>query len=435
MRHISRIGLYAFRRFAQLTFCTLVVLSANAQPLTGQHYELELRPDFKAGVLHGRARIRLQAEPGSGDVLVLRSPKLHIHRASLDGEPRPLEQARGGWRIPLTNAQTKASSLMLELDYHAEAAAGLVFGEDYVYTAFFTCHWMPCAGPDLSRATIAIRLELPAGYRSVASGQLATEGTPGRHEWQQTQPYPLYTLGFTAGHFNEVVDSEKAPRLRFLGIDQADTALRAKFKESARVLSFFEDKAGLPLPHPTYTQVLVPGGVAQEASSFSLIGTRMLDPILDDPKEDWVIAHEMAHQWWGNLITCATWSDFWLNEGLTVFMTAAWKQHRWGEDAYQREMVLAQQRWQSAKEADFDKPLSWPGNYPSLKSKRAIHYSKGALFFDTLRGELGEQAFWDGLRRYTRNNAGRSVRAADLQVAMEASAGRSLQTLFDAWVY
>ena len=181
--------------------------------------------------------------------------------------------------------------------------------------------------------------------------------------------------------------------------------------------------------------MLVPDAAAQEASGFALIGKRMLDPIVDDPQEDWVIAHEMAHQWWGNLITCASWTELWLNEGLTVFMTAAWKQNRWGEPAYQRELALARHRWERAKQAGFDKPLSWPGEYPNLSLKRAIHYSKAMLFIDALRRELGEAAFWDGLRRYTQANVARSVTAKDWQAAMERGARRSLQDVFDQWVY
>ena len=413
----------------------MFVLTSNAEASTGVHYELELRPDFESQGLEGTARIHLQAGTDPVRAVDLFSPKLHIHRASLEGRDVPLERTPGAWRIPLTAAQSKATSLWLELDYRAPASSGLVFGEHHVYTAYHTCQWMPCAGSDLSRASVTIRLDLPKGYRSVASGQRSTETDAGQQEWRQTQPFPLYTLGFAAGRFTEVIDASNTPHLRYLSVDQEESALRAKFKDSRRMLDFFESKAGLPLPHPVYTQVLVPGGVAQEASSFSLIGTRFLDPILKNPQEDWVIAHEMAHQWWGNLITCATWDELWLNEGLTVFMTAAWKQHRWGEAAYQRELTLARQRWQGAQEKGFDKPLSWTGKYPSLNIKRAIHYSKGALFLDALRAELGEAAFWDGLRRYTRSNAGRSVHAGDLRAAMESSAGRSLNVLFEAWVY
>ncbi len=437
------------RTSAQWVLCALTVLAVNAQTFTGQHYELELRPDFEARVLDGKARIHLlaatgqdatgqaatgQADTAPASTLELLSPRLHIRHARLEGEDLPLEKTAGGWRVPLNAKQAQAAAFWLEIDYRASAGPGLEFGKHYVMTAFHTCRWMPCVGSDLSRASVAMSLDLPAGYRSVASGQRLAETSPGRPLWRQNQAYPLYTLGFAAGRFTELMDSVN-PQLRYLGVNQDQAALAKKFKDSARMLDFFEDKAGMPLPHPIYTQVLVPGGAAQEASSFSLIGTRMLDPILEDPQEDWVIAHEMAHQWWGNLITCATWDELWLNEGVTVFMTAAWKQHRWGDAAYQRELVLLRQRWQDAKDIGFDKPLSWTGEYPSLKIKRAIHYSKGALFLNTLRDELGEQTFWDGLRRYSREHAGRSVVAGDLQAAMEKSAGRSLQALFDAWVY
>jgi len=424
-------------RLQILILCTSVFLAlpVEAQLFTAKHYELELKPDFESRLLAGKARIVIEAGNGTAGTLVLNSPRLHISRASLNGNDLAVRKYSEGWHIPLIEAQTQVAPLRLEVEYRASATPGLVFGEGYVYTAFHTCRWMPCVGTDLGRAGFALSLDLPEGYRSVASGQRLEESEPGKHQWRQSQPYPLYTLGFAAGRFSEVMDSAGGHSLRYLSLYEDKATLRKKFIDSARMLAFFEDKGGLPLPHPVYTQVLLPGGVAQEASSFSLIGTRMLDPILDDPQEDWVISHEMAHQWWGNLITCATWSDLWLNEGITVFMTAAWKQHRWGESAYQRELVLARKSWRGAKELGFDKPLSWKGEYPSLKIKRAVHYSKGALFMDALRRELGEQAFWEGFRRYTKENAGRSVTAGDLQVAMEQSAGRSLRAIFEAWVY
>ncbi len=306
-----------------------------------------------------------------------------------------------------------------------------MFGNRYVYTAFHTCQWMPCASGDLLRASVAIDLVLPTDDRAVASGQAIDASG---HRGRQRQPYPLYTLGFAAVRFDEWRDPAE-PRLRALGAATDAAGLHARFKQSARVLAFFETKAGVALPQRVYTQVLVPGGAAQEMSSFAVIGHEMLDPILEMPDEDWVIAHEMAHQRWGSLVACASWSEFWLNEGITVFMTAAWKQSRWCEAAYQRELDIARQRWQRAKDAGFDKPLTWPGNYPRLSLRRAVQYSKGALFIEALRTELGEPAFWDVLARYTHDNAGRAVRSFDLQAAIEASADRSLQPLFDRWVY
>ena len=73
----------------------------------------------------------------------------------------------------------------------------------------------------------------------------------------------------------------------------------------------------------------------------SVLEGKSLRSVLDDPREDALIAHELSHQWWGNLLTCADWSDFWLNEGMATYMTAAWKEHAWSRDDYEREMLLA----------------------------------------------------------------------------------------------
>lgn len=209
-------------------------------------------------------RIRSKAEGEPAQAIDIASPNLQIARVTVDGEAAAFEKTANGWRI----ATAGASPSWLELGYRAPAADGLVFGEHYVYTAFHTCQWLPCVGPDLSRATVAISLDLPAGQRSVAS--------------DGARAYPLYTLGFAAGRFSEATDPNDA-RLRYLGVIDAVAALRAKFKDSARVLAFLEDKAGVPLPPAIYTQVLVPGNAAQQASSFSVIGKRVLDPIVDDP--------------------------------------------------------------------------------------------------------------------------------------------------------
>lgn len=143
----------------------------------------------------------------------------------------------------------------------------------------------------------------------------------------------------------------------------------------------------------------------------------------------------MAHQWWGNLLTCKTWSHFWLNEGVTVFMTAAYKQQRWGQAAYDREMELAKKHYQKAIDAKMDMPLSFAGEYPGIGVRRAIQYSKAALFLDALRTELGEKVFWQGLKDYTVGHQLSSVESRDFQLAMEKAAGTDLSVIFNKWVY
>jgi aminopeptidase N len=127
--------------------------------------------------------------------------------------------------------------------------------------------------------------------------------------------------------------------------------------------------------------------------------------------------------------------DFWLNEGITTFMTAAWKEHRYGRAAYDGELDIARERLWKARAKGFDKPLAWAGRYPSLGIRRDVQYSKGALFMDHLRTLLGDDAFWAGLKRYTREHAGGSVTSIDLEHAMEKASGRDLRAPFAEWVF
>ncbi|MEO8016289.1 MAG: M1 family aminopeptidase, partial [Pseudomonadota bacterium] len=255
------------------------------------------------------------------------------------------------------------------------------------------------------------------------------------HVWNERRPYSPYLFGFVAGDFALAKQRYRNTELLYLASGVSKSELLHSFAPTADMVKFFEQKAGADIPQRRYAQMLVPGDVAQEAVNFSLIGAELLGAIAADPQEDWVIAHELAHQWWGNAITCVDLSQFWLNEGITVFMVAAWKESRWGPDAYDREMELARQRVATARAAGVDRKLTSRERYPSLPLRRAIQYSKGALFMNRLRQELGDELFWRAFKAYTREYLGKVVTSRDLQRTFEKTARRDLSRLFEEWVY
>jgi aminopeptidase N len=248
-------------------------------------------------------------------------------------------------------------------------------------------------------------------------------------------PSSPYLFGFALGPFARTARRHHGVTFEYYAAGMTTERLARVFADDDRMLDFFVEKAGRPLPRPFYRQVVVDGGAAQEMSSLSVLGRETLEMRLAEPQEDWLVAHELAHQLWGNLVTCADWSHFWLNEGLTVFMVAAYKERRWGRPAYERELKLARERRQVAADAGFDVPLAYEGPYPSLRMKRAITYSKGMLFLDRLREIMGERSFWAGLKAYTRRFAGRAVVSRDLQRVLAAETSQDLTKLFDEWVY
>jgi aminopeptidase N len=98
------------------------------------------------------------------------------------------------------------------------------------------------------------------------------------------------------------------------------------------------DRTGSVPPLTDYSQVFVHGDAAQEAAGMSLIAESALAELRSDPSEDWIFSHELAHQWFASLITCADFADFWLNEGFATFFVGIFKEHRFGRSAYEQEV-------------------------------------------------------------------------------------------------
>ncbi|MCA1557991.1 MAG: hypothetical protein LC731_05555, partial [Acidobacteria bacterium] len=197
----------------------------------------------------------------------------------------------------------------------------------------------------------------------------------------------------------------------------------------------FEQRAAAPYPQKRYTQVLASGSVAQEMSAFTVIRENYGKDVLTEPRENWLIAHELAHQWWGIRVTCAGWSDFWLNEAFAEIMMSAYREQRFNRDEYDRDMELARASYQRLRAAGRDRSLAYREAIPESKAGGAIVYDKGAMVLNLLRYELGEKAFWRGVRLYTSRNFNRSVVTGDLRKAMEEASGKSLTRFFEQWIY
>jgi len=403
-------------------------------------YRLALTPDVAGKTVAGRETIVLRATADGVRRLGFSRNALIIDGATLNGAPLAVSPDETTLAFDLPKPLARRRTAKLVIAYHGRPARGLAGSATSLYTSYFACDWMVCVQDAFGdKAGFSLDLTVPSGMQALSVGRMiARRRGPAGSEiqrWTAPRPYPAYLFGFAIGKFARAEDQVGSAKLTYLS-EVADPAeLKRRFAETPEMVRFLSAKAGVPLPVGEYSQLLVAGDEAQEAASFSVLGTDALPTRPGDPAEDWAIVHELAHQWWGNLVTCATLKDFWLNEGITTFMTAAWKEHRYGRAAYRAELDGARRRLDTARQAGFDKPLAWSGAYPSLRVRRAVQYSKGALFMDHLRTVLGEHAFWGGLRRYTRAHAGGTVTSIDLERAMEGSSGRRLRPLFVEWVF
>jgi aminopeptidase N len=403
-------------------------------------YDLQLEPDFKARTITGNVMIRLKMIRAA-DRIELDSDGLTVDGIYEGHVPQSFEQRGRTLAIKFGQRARPGQIREIAIAYHGQPRSGLRFVPDRLeaYTIFSTSQWLVCVDAPDERATLRLRLVLPAALDALATGVRVERRalSPEKHEhvWRQDRPVPAYTFGFAAGAYTSVEQPDQ--RLRYVGAGFSETELRTIFRDSADMLTFFESRAGVRYPDAAYTQVLVSatGTFGQEMSGLSLMTERYGRDRLGGAGDETLAAHELAHQWWGNLVTCRDWTHFWLNEGVATFMAAAYQEQRFGRDAYLREIDAARTAYEKVRAAGHDRSLVFPDWKQPTADDRTLVYQKGAYVLHRLRETIGEQAFWSGLQKYTRTYAGQSVTTADFQKAMEQASGRDLSGFFAEWIY
>jgi aminopeptidase N len=404
------------------------------------HYAAELAIDIDAGAIEGTVVVTAVGRGGAVSSITLDCGELTIAAASLGGRPLRVTTAEHRVTLALPQPLRAGEKAHIAVRYHGQPRRGLRFfkAEQQAYTAFSTSQWMPVDDAPDQKATLALKLSVPSGSSAVASGELVAR-RPSRgatlFEWRQRTPLPTYVFGFAVGRFLTVGETHRGIRLDYASDSCSEAELRRIFAETKGMLEFFEDRAGVRYPGSRYSQVLAAGRVEQEVGSFTLLSESYGPRVLADPQDVWLMAHELAHQWWGNGVTCRDWNHFWLNEGLATFLASAYKEQRFGRDVYQREVDEWRGRYERVRQQGQDKPLVFPDWTNPTANDRALVYQKGAYVVHLLREHLGEARFWAGLRAYTRAFMGRSVTTLEFQRAMEQASGADLREFFERWVY
>jgi aminopeptidase N len=407
-------------------------------------FELTLWPDPSAGTIAGEERITFTVDDGSARTIEFDAGALVIEAVMAEAAERvPFEKVGARLRVQLPAVPSAAPiSRTLTVLYRGAPRRGLQFVADppQAYTSFSTSQWMVCLDAPSDRATLRLRLVVPETWKSVVSGTFVERIAPlsqrpgyVRDEWFESRPMPSYVFGFATGRFNEARDSQTGVEIRALSAVLGTEELAGLNQGITDMREFFEARAGLRYEPAVYTQVFAGSGVGQEMNGFALLPLSFArarlagDPVSLD-------VHELAHQWWGNLITNVDWRHFWLNEGLTTFMVAAYLESRDGRDVYLQVVDTWRARLEALRAANHDRPLQFAEWIRPTADDRAVVYQKGAYAIHLLREQLGERVFWDGVRRFSAR-IGQSVASADFQADFEAASGRDLSAFFNEWVY
>jgi aminopeptidase N len=377
--------------------------------------------------------------PGLSEI-ELDSIGLEILDVTERGAPRRFALDDRHLRIAFDPPAADGETRKLEIRYRARPSNGLKRSADHVYTAYHTREWMPCNFDPGDKARFDLSLTVPNGWNVLASGNPAgSVAVPGgeRQRWTLDTPHSAYLFGFAAGRLARSTRGAQAgiPTIDVLASPGTPPAVVTRvLDETPGMIHFFAEASGVPFPGDRYGVAFVPGDIKQEMATWSALGEAFAATWNSDPKDDWLAAHELAHQWWGNAATCPTWGDFWIQEAFAVFMTAAYKERRWGRAAYEHEREMNRTRYEAFRATGADQALALGPDARDGQLGRKLVYGKGPRVLYVLRDELGDPAFWSAVRAFTQEAVHNGSRTSDLRRAFERAAGRPLP-IFDRAVY
>ncbi len=353
--------------------------------------------------------------------------------AAASTEPRPDTRC-----IRIAYAGVPADGLIIGTD---SAGRWLAFGDNFPNRAR---HWLATIDTPSHKARVTFEIVAPVGRTVVANGALV-ETRPFRDGrvvtiWREDRAIPTYDmvvaaapltvtdLGKTACGFAE--DGGCVPQMVYTAPEQA-RYMPGAFARAGDIVAFFAQTIG-PYPYEKLAHVQSTtryGGMENASAIFYYDRAfRRVNGFDDD-----LIAHETAHQWFGNAVTEREWAHLWLSEGFATFCAALWAQHAHGDSAYASQMARHRHAVVGARvtttRAVIDSVETDPNRLLNENS-----YQKGGLVLHMLRAELGDSAFFGGVRRYYAAYRHGNAMTQDLQRALEASSGRVLGWFFDQWL-
>lgn len=290
--------------------------------------------------------------------------------------------------------------------------------------------WFPCNDRPDNKATYSMQVAVPPGYRVAVAGEpLETGRSGGTVNWsfEQTVPMPTYLATVQIGRYEVTEQAGAAIPVRTLAPAQLDGEdFAASFGRQGEMISFFSRLFG-PYPFDSYTAVITDDDleIPLESQGLSTFGRNFVDSDWDAVR---LVAHEIAHQWFGNAVTLRKWKDIWLHEGFACYSEWLWSQES-GVAGVQQQVDQ-----HHAKLADLPEDLLLGDPGPKLMFDDRV-YKRGALTVHALRVRIGDERFFEVLRTWVATHRGGNATTEMFCELASRIAGVDLTDLFDQWLH
>jgi aminopeptidase N len=429
---------------------------APDRPADVTHVEIQVALDFEQRRVRGDVTTDFTVLFERIQQVTLDAAELEIERITLAEGDTQLDYWTEGenLHIQLDRAYSYGERLGVRVRYATSPRAGLVFvgpteGDPRLPVQAWTQgeteyhhYWFPCHDFPNDRATTTLSATVPGDFFAQSNGILAetrenADGTK-TYVWRMDVPFPAYLVTLVAGKFAELPDTWREITCNsYVPIGREDDG-RRMFVKTPAMLEYYSRRFGVDYPYPKYGQIVAEmfTGAMENASATTHTYRLLADKraSLDYTPEP-VVAHEMVHQWHGDLLAVRDWSHTWLKEGFADYFEATWREHDRGVDEFRTEMRDYLNLYLEADKRG-RRPIVYNVYRKNGNELFDRHvYEKAAGVLHMLRFVLGEEPFWRAIQLYTRRNAGREVITADLERAVEEATGRSMARFFEQWLY
>ncbi len=410
-------------------------------------YDIHLAVIPDSCSVSGMVSMSLLVEQALDSLVIDLSTTLVVDSVFLAGEPKSFAHADDRIHIPLRPPATPGDTLCVEISYHGnpypEGFGSFICTERDGTPQFWTLSqtdfahtWWPCHDSPNDKALVTMSVTVPYPPESffVASNGIL-EDVQYRdgwttYFWNELYPISPYLVSLAGTNYITVhaglrsLSGDSIP-VEYYIYPELQQEASEDFSKTPEMIAAFEERYGpYPFQGEKYAMALVRRGGAMEHQTVTSYGDTH---IRGDHHFDWIVAHELAHQWWGDWVTCRSWGHIWLNEGFASFSEAVWFESIGGEEAY-REYMQGQDYLRTSGH-------EFPGTVLNPEYTFSITvYDKGAWIVHMLRRLVGEEIFWEALLDYGQRHAHGTAVTEDLLSVFEEHTASDLQWFFDQWL-
>ncbi|MDB6068185.1 MAG: putative rane alanyl aminopeptidase [Pedosphaera sp.] len=418
------------------------------------HLALDITPDFKQRTMTGKATLRFKPLLNPIQEIKLDAVELEIDSVTSTEKIQGYQVTDEHVIVTFAEPIAAGSEASVTVTYHAEPTQGIYFrtpemgykeGDTHLFTQgeeIEARHWYPCFDSPNEKFTSELTCRVPVGMTVVSNGRLMSEekdratGLMVVH-WSQEKPHANYLVTLVAGNFKRLEGKHNDVPLAFLTPPSEIREAGNSFRDTEEIMAFFEKEIGVAYPWAKYYQVcvndFVAGGMENTSATTLTDSTLFTEATENLHNSESLVSHEMAHQWFGDLVTCKDWSHIWLNEGAATYYAMLYDGHKNGRDSmlyalYQnaRQITSMPNDTNSIVRRNFDAPRDMFGY---------LAYPKGGWVLYMLRSQLGEELYRKCIKTYLERHQYGNVVTEDLRAVIEELTGQSYDQFFDQWLF